>query len=51
MADGVPFQTHFLSMASLGRCLKLGDLYDYRRDETVTGKRVINKMTCAIVSI
>ena len=38
MADATLFQEHLQSMAALGRLFKVGDIYDYRRDQTLTGK-------------
>ena len=40
MADGRPFEEHFISMPALGRDFELGDLYDYCSDTIVKGDKI-----------
>ncbi len=40
MADKVFFQRHLKSMAALGRIFQLGDLYNYRQDLIINGKKM-----------
>ena len=37
MSDGSFFQQHFHSMQALGRKFQLGQLYDFRTDQIITG--------------
>ena len=35
-------ERHFTKMAAIGRSFQLGDFYDYRSDNILTGKLIFN---------
>ena len=40
MTDYPGIERHFTKMAAIGRSFQLGDLYDYRSDNILTGKLI-----------
>ena len=40
MTDHQGIERHFTKMAAIGRSFQLGDLYDYRSDNILTGKLI-----------